>query len=72
MCFGVGSFGCGSGRVHVVAPPRRLFLVVRFAFFPRVGWGGAVFVQWVRLLVWWLGSLCAALLLRVYGGVVVV
>lgn len=34
MCFGVGFFGCGSGCVHVVAPPRRSFLIVRVAFFP--------------------------------------
>lgn len=37
MRFGVGFLGCGSGRVHVVAPPRRPFLIVRVAFFPRVG-----------------------------------
>ena len=35
-------------------------------FLPRVGWGGAVFFQWAWLLVWWFGSLCAALLLRVW------
>ena len=35
-------------------------------FLPRVGWGGAVFFQWARLLVWWFGSLCVALLARVW------
>lgn len=52
MRFGVGFLGCGSGRVHVVAPLRRSFLVVRVAFFPHVGWGGAALSLTVRCGYW--------------------
>lgn len=71
MCFGVGDFGCGSGCVHVVAPPRRSFLIVRVAFFP-------VWVEVARFSSsgcgYWCGGLvlCVPRFLRVYGGNVVV
>ena len=48
--------------VHVAATPRRPFLVVRVAFFPCVGWGGAAL-----LLLAWRGYLCGGWVSCAFG-----